>query len=243
VGSRRSGTRKGPTVSAPVDLSLALARALQGCGFRQQSLAALSSGPFAPRADDGVFIRQDPSAFAIAFVTRVVTEADLVRFIDHQGLQAWGYDLNQNQHAHQTTVIDELRFVITGYGAAIGAELPWNGYAPQDGIWLHCDSQCSVPALGPGFTAPIYPCLGWVLLPSAIDEFGAAERRAGFCTTEVPEGASANHATRTFSFVYDGYPLRTVTRRRSVTLIDPSWSPAEAMPLVARAVAVTHGAV
>lgn len=240
MGSRRSGTRKGPTLCAPAELSLALRQALQGCGFRQQSLAALSSGPFAHR-DDDVFTRQDPAGFAIAFVARLDTEADLVRFIDHQGLKAWGYDLSQNQHAHQTMVIDELRIVITGDGAAISAELPWSGYARQDGIWLHCDSQCSIPALGPTFTAPIYPCLGWVLLPSAIDEFGAAEQRSGFCTTEVPEGASANHATRAFSFVYDGYPVRTVTRRRTVTLIDPSRPLAEALHLVDKAVAFTYG--
>ncbi|MCZ8315139.1 hypothetical protein [Phreatobacter sp.] len=241
MGSRRSGGRTGPAGSAPAELPLALGRALQGCGFRQQSLAALSSGPFAPRAGDSVFVRQDPSSFAIAFVTRVDSEADLVRFVDHQGLMAWGYDLNQDNHAHQTTLIDELRFVITRYGAAIRAELPWVGYVPQDGLWLHCDRHCPIPALGPAFTAPIYPCLGWVLLPSAIDEFGAAEQRTGFCTTEVPEGASANHATRTFSFVYDGYPQRIVTRRRIVTLIDPSRSPADGVRLVDMAVAVTYG--
>lgn len=243
MGSRRSGTRKGPTVSATAELSLALARALKRCGFRQQGRAALSSGPFAPPADDDVFIRQDPSGFAIAFVTRLATEADLVRFIDHQGLKAWGYDLNLDQHAHRTMVIDELRFVITGYGVAISAELPWNGYAPQDGIWRHDDRHCSIPALGPAFTAPIYPCLGWVLLPTAINEFGAAEQKSGFCTTEVPEGAIANPATRGFSFVYDGYPLRTVTRRRTVTLIDPSLSPPEALHLADKAVAVTYGAL
>ncbi|MDP2802559.1 MAG: hypothetical protein Q8O26_11815 [Phreatobacter sp.] len=239
--SRRSGSRTGSTGAAPADLSLALGQALLWCGFRQQSIAALSSGPFARRSGDGVFIRQDPSVFAIAFVIRLDTEADLVGFIDHQGLQAWGYDLNHHNHAHQTEVVNELHFVITRDGVAISAELPWIGYAPQAGSWLQCDPECAIPALGPAFTAPIYPCLGWVLLPSAVDEFGAAEQRSGFCTTDVPEGASANHATRAFSFVYGGYPQRIVTRRRIVTLIDPARSPTDAAHLVQKALAFTYG--
>lgn len=241
MSSRGSGRRKGPAISVPADLSLGLAQALQWSGFRPQSLAALSAGPFARQADEHVFIRQNPSGLAIAFVTPLDTEADLVRFIDHQGLKAWGYDLNQGNHADRTMVIDELRFVIIRDGAAITAELPWIGYVPHDGIWMDSDPRCAIPALGPDFTAPIYPCLGWVLLPSAIDEFGAAEQRSGFCTTEVPEGASANRATRNFSFVYDGYPRRTVTRRRIVTLVDPSRSPAEAVHIVQSALALTHG--
>ncbi len=52
-------------------------------------------------------------------VTRVETEADLVRFLDHQGLNAWGYDLNHDNHAHETEVVNELRFVVTRDDAAI----------------------------------------------------------------------------------------------------------------------------
>jgi len=243
LGSRRSGSRTGPTGSAPAELSLALGQALQWSGFRPPSLAALSSGPFARQAGETIFIRLEPSVFAIAFVTLVDTEADLVRFIDHQGLTAWGYDLNHDNHAHQTEVVNELRFVITRDSAAIRAELPWMGYTPQDGSWLQFEPHCAIPALGPAFTAPIYPCLGWVLLPSAADEFGAAEQRLGFCTTEVPPGASANRATRGFFFVYDNYCQRAVTRRRIVMVIEPSHPPADAAQLVQKASALTYGAV
>jgi hypothetical protein len=225
------------------DLSLTLGRALQGCGFRQLSQAAQSSGPFARQTGEDIFVRLEPSVFTIAFVSRLDTEADLVRFIDHQGLDAWGYDLNHDNHAHQTDVVNELRFVVTRHGAAISAELPWAGYALREGgCWLHCDPRCAIPALGPAFNAPIYPCLGWVLLPSAVDEFGAAEQRSGFCTTDVPAGASANRATRGFAFVYDHYLQRIVTRRRIVMVIDPSGSPADAAQLVRKAQALTYGA-
>lgn len=243
MGARRSGGRKGSSGPASPELPLILARALQGCGFRPLSPAALSLGPFARQPGEDMFVRLEPSVFTIAFVTRVETEADLVRFLDHQGLNAWGYDLNHDNHAHETEVVNELRFVVTRDDAAIGAELPWTGYASRDGGWLHCDPRCAIPALGPAFNAPIYPCLGWVLLPSAIDEFGAAEQRSGFCTTDVPEGASANSATRGFSFVYDNYCQRAVTRRRIVMVIDPSGSPADAAQRVQKALALTYGAV
>ncbi len=113
VGSRRSGGRAGSAGSAPAELPLALGRTLQGCGFRPLSLATQASGPFARQTGEDVFIRLEPTVFSIAFVTRADTEADLVRFIDHQGLNAWGYDLNHDNHAHQTEVVNELRFVVT----------------------------------------------------------------------------------------------------------------------------------
>ncbi|MBY0363129.1 MAG: hypothetical protein K2X45_14590 [Phreatobacter sp.] len=221
-------------------MSLALAQALRWSGFRHQSPAALASGPFAVHANETVLVRLDPATYTIAFVTRLDIEADLVRFVDHQGLNAWGYDLNREGHADQTVVVNELRFVIARDDGVIATELHWHGYALEDGNWVHVDSQCTVPALGPGFTAPIYPCLGWVLLPGAIDAFGAAERRQGFCTTEVPAGAAANHATRSFSFVYDGYAQRRVIRRRIVTLVDPARPAAVARMLVGNALVPTY---
>ncbi len=166
MGSRRSGGRAGSAGSAPAELPLALGRALQGCGFRPLSLAAQASGPFARQTGEDVFMRLEPTVFSIAFVTRADTEADLVRFIDHQGLNAWGYDLNHDNHAHQTEVVNELRFVVTRDGAAIRAELPWSGYVSRHESWLHSDPHCPIPALGPAFTAPIYPCLGWVCCPA-----------------------------------------------------------------------------
>jgi hypothetical protein len=241
VGSRRS--RKGAKASPPARAALApgLEQALRWSGFRDLSLAERSAGPFAWPADETVFVRLDPAAYTIAFVTRLRDEADLVRFIDHQGPKVWGYDLNLNGHADRTAVVNELRFVVSRDEEAIRTELTWLGYALDEGRWLHVDRQCRVPAPGPAFTAPIYPCLGWVLLPGAADEFGAAEQRSGFCTTTVPAGSLANRATRGFSFVYEGYPERSIVRRRIVTVLDPARPPAEAPALVDAAMALTYG--
>lgn len=221
-------------------LSVALGQALQWAGFRELSAAEAGGGPFARRANEHCFVRLDPATYSAGTVSVLSSEADLVRFVDHQDLNAWGYDLNLSGHADQTTVINELRFVISRDGEAISTELKWLGYALRENCWVHVDDHRMVPALGPDFTCPIYPCLGWVLLPGAVDEFGAAEQRFGFCTTAVPEGALANQASRGFSFVYDNYATRSVRRRRVVTLVDPARPPGDATWLVGNALALTY---
>ncbi|KAF0136564.1 MAG: hypothetical protein FD152_976 [Xanthobacteraceae bacterium] len=241
MGSKRTREEAEFPAPTPTALSVGMGQALQWSGFNPQGLVTTTSGPFPSRANEQGFVRLDLATYNAASVTTLESEADLVRFVDQQALNAWGYDLNQANHAHQTAAINELRFVISRDGQAIGTELKWLGYDLQDGSWVHLDRQCMVPALGPDFTAPIYPCLGWVLLPGAVDEFGAAEQRFGFCTTTVPTGALANHATRAFSFVYDRYPQRSVIRRRIVTPVDPAVPPGGARTLVEGALALTYG--
>jgi hypothetical protein len=98
-----------------------------------------------------------------------------------------------------------------------------------------------VPDLGADFTAPIYPCLGWVPLPGQNGEFGVAEQVAGFCSTVIPAGAQAIRDTRGHVFIHGGYPQRSIMRQRIIVILDPARSQSELATLVESAIALTYG--
>ncbi len=164
-----------------------------------------------------------------------------MRFLEHQEWDSWGYDLNLGQRAHEMACIHEWRFAITGNAVALEPELEWLGYRRQGRSWLRVDSETRIPALGTGFAAPIYPCLGWVLMPGATSPFSAAEQRKGFCTTTPPDGAASQADVRGYVFVHGGYPERKVERRRIITIVDPAETIAGLPALVGSALALTSG--
>lgn len=214
---------------------------LRWSGFRPLTLAETSSGPFSRDEAERRFVRLDATTCNMAFVSGVESRAEVVRFLEHQEWNAWGYDLNLENRAHENSTINELRFVISNERDVVAAELRWLGYQLHGGSWMRSDPDCLVPSLGPDFGGEIFPCLGWVLMPGATSEFGPAEQRSGFCSTEVPAGASANQASRASRFIYDGYPQRAILRRRIITLIAPRTPPSKVAAIVEAALALTYG--
>ncbi|MCU0885552.1 MAG: hypothetical protein MUC44_11530 [Beijerinckiaceae bacterium] len=210
-------------------------QALQWTGFRQLTPAEASAGPFARDAAERRLVRLDAAACTMAFVNTVDRAVDVVRFLEHQGLDVWGFDLNLENHADRTETVIELRFAISDDHGAIITELRWLGYRQQGLCWTRRDDDCVVPALGPAFDGEIFPCLGWVLAPDASSEFGPAEQRSGFSTRVVPPGATAIDDTRGYRFVHDGYRKRGITRLRIIALIAPSTPLARAGEIVAQA--------
>jgi hypothetical protein len=215
-------------------------QALGWTGFRRLTPAEASSGPFARDASESRSVRLDAAAYNIGVVSRIESPADVVRFLEHQELNAWGYDLNLEKRADEIATVNELRFAVLHEQKAVAAELRWFGYQQQGESWIRSDSDCLVPSLGPDFGGEIFPCLGWVLMPGATSEFGPAEQRFGFCTTDIPDGALSTRDSRAYHFVYDGYPQRTITRRRIITLVDPLKPPSDVAGIVERALALTY---
>lgn len=218
-----------------------LQQALEWSGFRRLSAAEASAGPFALDAAAWPFARLDAAALNMAYVVRLESQEAIVRFLENQQPDAWGYDLNLENHASQILTISELRFLITPEEDAITSELRWLGYEQHGHHWVASTSNCLVPALGAGFRGEIYPCLGWVLMAGASSEFGLAEKKAGFCTKVVPTGAHSQPGNRSYQFVHDGYGQRAVTRRRIITFVDPEAQPFGFAAIVEAALARTYG--
>jgi hypothetical protein len=220
-----------------------LQQALEWSGFRRLSAAEASAGPFAFDASTWPLARLDAAALNMAYVMRLESQEAIVRFLEIQQPDAWGYDLNLENHASHILTINELRFVITPEVDAITSELRWLGYGQQGHHWVASTSNCLVPALGSDFRGEIYPCLGWVLMAGASSEFGPAEQKAGFCTKMVPDGALFQPGNRNFQFVHEGYGQRAVTRRRIITFVDPEAQPIGFKAIVEAALVRTYGEI
>lgn len=198
-----------------------LERALQWTGFRPLTAAEIASGPFAPVAGERRHVRLDAAACNMAFVSQLESPADVVRFLDHCGSNAWGYDFNLQNHADQSRIVNEFRFVIAGETDGLAAELEWLGYRHQEQGWMHVQPDCRVPKLGPDYRGEIFPCLSWVPVPGASSEFTSAEQRPGFCSRSVPLGAVSVPDVRGYHFVHGGYAQRSILRRRIIRIMDP----------------------
>lgn len=218
----------------------ALEKALAWTGFRPLTMAEAASGPFTILAAEHRHIRLDAAACNMAFVSNLESQPEIVRFLDHCGSRAWGYDLNLQNHAHQTETVNEFHFLIASETSALITELKWLGFEQRTQGCMHVEPDCRVPDLGPDYSGEIFPCLGWVLMPGAISEFGPAEQRQGFCTCRVPTGAQSNHASRAYQFVYDGYAQREILRRRIVKIIDPTLA-ANPFMIVEEALSLVYG--
>jgi hypothetical protein len=218
----------------------ALEQALGWTGFRPLTTVEAASGPFTILAAEHRHVRLDAATCNMAFVSKLESQSDIVRFLDHCGSRAWGCDLNLQNHAHQTEVVNELHFLIATEASALIAELKWFGFEQHQQGFMHVQADCRVPDLGSGYAGEIFPCLGWVLMPGATSEFGPAEQRTGFCTSVVPAGAQANHASRAYQFVYGGYARRDILRRRIIRMIDPRLV-ANPFMIVEDALSLTYG--
>jgi hypothetical protein len=198
-----------------------LEQALQWAGFRPLTAAESASGPFAPGTSERRHVRLDAAACNMAFVSTLENGANLVRFLDQCGSNAWGYDLNLQNHADQTETVNEFRFAIIEETDSLAAELEWLGYRHQEHGWMRVQPECPVPDLGPDYGGEIFPCFGWVPDPGASSEFTPAEQRPGFCSRIVPFGAESVPDGRGYRFVHRGYAQRGILRRRIIRTIDP----------------------
>lgn len=231
----------GPAVNRAMLVLGSLERALQWTGFRPLSAAEAASGPFAPVTNERRHVRLDAATCNMAFVSQLESPADLVQFLDLCGSNAWGYDLNLQNHADQTETVNEFRFVIAEDAGSLAAELEWLGYRHQEQGRMHVQPDCRVPDLGPDYGGEIFPCLGWVPVPGASSEFTPAEQRQGFCSRIVPIGAESVPDVRGYHFVHGGYAQRSILRRRIIKIMDPRLviNPFE---LVEGALALAYGA-
>lgn len=219
-----------------------LDQALTWVGFRALTPAEASSGPFAQQRDNKRYIRFEPAAYLIAFVTEIESDVSKIRFLEHIEHSAWGYDLNLGQRASSTDSVQEFWFVVTSDVQSATEELRWLGYRPEGSFWIRSDASCSVPALDPGYEGEIFPCLGWVPDPDGTSEFAHADQRSGFCSKVVPDGAQFVRDVRGYQFVYAGYQQRMIPRRRIIAFIEPQKRNIDASAIVGKALMHSYGA-
>lgn len=231
---------------SPLLMPGSLEHALQWTGFRALTQAEATAGPFVQPHCEQRYVRFEPQRYAIAFVVALERGGAPVQLLERLEQHVWGYDLNLEQRAGASDVINEFWFVATADPQPVCRELVWLGFQHRGQFWTRSDAECRVPALDANHTDEIFPCLGWVPVQDATSEFATADQRTGFCSRTVPAGAQSVCDGRGYRFVYSGYPERVIARRRIVTFIDPSRGGADAQALVAQALvaqalALTYG--
>jgi hypothetical protein len=218
-----------------------LEQSLERVGFRALTPAEANAGPFARLPGEAGYVWLEPFTYSIAFVSAPHDHAAILAVLEQMGPAVWGYDLNLQQQASSTECVKEFRFVVAREIHPACEELRWLGYRPQGRFWTRHDDACIVPALDPDFAGDIFPCLGWVPVPGATSAFDPAEQRPGFCSRTIPRGAQSVPDVRGYHFVHGGYPVRTLARRRIITLLDPGHHDADLAAVVAEALVLGYG--
>jgi len=216
-------------------------QALERAGFSAMTPAEANAGPFARRSWETGYVWLEPFTYSVAFVTAPHDYTATLAMLEPLSPAVWGYDLNLRQHAAKTELVREFRFVAMTEIDQASEELRWLGYRQQGAFWVRHDATCTVPALAPDHAGEIFPCLGWVPVPSAISAFDPAEQRPGFCSRIIPPGGDSVPDVRGYHFIYGGYPVKHIARRRIVALLDPSRPDADLPMLVAEAVTLGYG--
>lgn len=218
-----------------------LEQALERAGFSAMTPAEANAGPFARLPGETGFVWLEPFTYTVAFVTAPLDHEAILAVLELSGPAVWGYDLNLRQHAAKTELVKEFRFVVTTEIDQAGEELRWLGYRQQGAFWVRHDAACTVPALAPDHAGEIFPCLGWVPVPGATSAFDPAEQRPGFCSRNIPPGAQSVPDVRGYHFIYGGYPMKRIARRRIIALPDPPRHDADLPTLVAEAMTLGYG--
>lgn len=218
-----------------------LEQALQRVGFGAMTPVEAAAGPFARRPGETAYLWLEPFTYSVAFVTAPHDHTAILAMLEPLTPTVGGYDLNLRQHAAKTELVKEFRFVVTTEIDPAGEELRWLGYRQQGAFWVRHDAACTVPALAPNHAGEIFPCLGWVPLPAAASAFDPAEQRPGFCSRIIPPGAQSVPDVRGYHFIYGGYPVKRIARRRIIALLDPSRHDADFPTLVAEALTLGYG--
>lgn len=218
-----------------------LEQSLARAGFRALTPAEAAAGPFAREPGETRYVWLEPFTYSIAFLNIPRGQAGILAVLETLAPAAWGYDLNLRQHAASTELIKEFRFVLTDEIEQTGHELRWLGYRQEGVFWVRHDAACPVPALAPDHAGEIFPCLGWVPVAGAASAFDPAEQRPGFCSKTIPRGALSMPDVRGYHFIYGGFAMRMLTRRRIVALLDPMNLDNDAAAIVAEALALGYG--
>jgi hypothetical protein len=218
-----------------------LEQVLERAGFRALTPAEANAGPFARLPGETGYVWLEPFTYSVAFVTAPREQAAILAELEQLGPTVWGYDLNLRQHAASIEVVREFRFLIAKVIHQAGEELRWLGYKQRGTFWVRHDGAGTVPALDPDHAGGIFPCLGWVPVPGAASAFDPAEQRSGFCSRTIPRDAQSVPDVRGYHFVYGGYPVRTIARRRIIAFLDPEHNDRDLSAIVADALALGYG--
>lgn len=217
-------------------------QALGWAGFRQLLPTESSAGPFIRQGGEQRFVRLDPTTRNTAFVIHLDHAPDVLSLMEQQD---WGmpvYDINIEHRAHDIESLNEFRFLYVREQGKFFTELGWRGYHQNGSFWTKIEPCFEIPAPGADYAGEIFPCLGWVPLPTATSEFHPAEQRIGFCSKVVPVGATSVRDVRGYDFIYDDFPRRAVLRRQIIALIDPEIR-FDAKEIVDDALALSYGAM